>query len=42
MYDVKFSFWFVKLVGEAFISHLEISSIVFDVVYLEETQSKDI
>ena len=42
MYNVKFSFWLVELVEEAFISHLEISSIVFDVVYLEETQSADI
>jgi len=40
-YDVR-SFWLVELVGKAFISHLEFSSIVFDVVYLEGTQSADI
>ena len=42
MYGVRFSIWLVELVGEAFISHLEFSSIVFDVVYLEETQSADV
>ena len=42
MYNVRFSFWLVELVGEAFISHLELSSIVFDVVYLEGTQLADI
>ena len=31
----------MELVGEAFISHLEFSSIVFDVVYLEGTQSAE-
>ena len=38
MYGVRFSFWLVELVGEAFIQHLEFSSVVFDVVYLEGTQ----
>ena len=42
MYGVRFSIWLVELVGEAFISHLEFSSIVFDVVYLEGTQSENI
>ena len=31
----------MELVREAFISHLEFSSIVFDVVYLEGSQSAD-
>ena len=30
-----FSFWLVELGGEAFFKHLEFSSIVFDVVYME-------
>ena len=42
MYGVKFSIWLVELVGEAFISHMEFSSILFDVVYLEGAQSADI
>ena len=42
MYCVGFSFWLVELVGEAFISYLEFSSIVFDVVHLERTQSADV
>ena len=42
MYGVRFSIWLVELVGEAFISHLEFSSIVFDGVYLEGTQSENI
>ena len=29
-------------VGEAFILHLELSSVVFDVVYLEGSQSVDV
>lgn len=37
MYGVRSSFWLVELVGEAFFSHLEFSSIVFDVVYWEGT-----
>ena len=41
MYSVKFSICLVELVGETFISHLEFSSVVFDVVYLEGTQSMD-
>ena len=41
MYGVRFSIWLVELVGEAFISHLEFSFVVFDVVYLEGTQSAD-
>ena len=31
----------MELVGDAFISHLVFSSIVFDVVYLEGTQSAE-
>ena len=42
MYGVRFSIWLVELVGEVFISHLEFSSVVFDVVYLEGTQSVDV
>ena len=42
MNDVRFSIWLVELVGETFISHLEFSSVVFDVVYLEGTQSVDV
>ena len=41
-YNVRSSFWLVELVREAFISHLEFSFIVFDVVYLEGTQSADV
>ena len=37
----RFSIWLVELVGEAFISHLEFSFVVFDLVYLEGTQSAD-
>ena len=37
----KFSICLVELDGEAFISHLEFSSVVFDVVYLEGMQSAD-
>ena len=37
----RFSIWLVELVGEAFISHLEFSFVVFDVVYLEGTQLAD-
>ena len=40
IYSVKFSVWLVELVGEAFISHLEFSFIVFDVVYLEGTNRR--
>ena len=42
MYNVRFSIYLVELVGEAFILHLEFSSVVFDVVYLEGTQSVDV
>ena len=42
MYGVRFSIWLVELVGEVFILHLEFSFVVFDVVYLEGTQSADI
>ena len=38
----RFPFWLVELVVEAFISHLEFSSVVFDVVCLEGTQSADV
>ena len=38
----RFSVWLVELVGKAFILHLEFSFVVFDVVYLEGTQSADI
>ena len=41
-FDDKFSIYLVELVREAFISPLEFSSVVFDVVYLEETQSADV
>ena len=37
MYSVKFSIWLVELVVEAFISHLEFSFVVFNVVYLGGT-----
>ena len=32
----RYSFWLVELVGETFIRHLEFSSIVLDMVYMEE------
>ena len=41
MFGDGFSIWLVELVGEAFILHLEFSSVVFDVVYLEGIQSVD-
>ena len=41
MFGDRFSIWLVELVGEAFILHLEFSSVVFDVVYLEGIQSVD-
>ena len=41
MFGDIFSIWLVELIGEAVISHLEFSSVVFDVVYLEGTQSAD-
>ena len=34
-YVIGYSFWLVELVGEAFISDLELSSIVHLLVYLE-------
>ena len=37
MYSVKFSIWLVELVVEAFISHLEFSSVEFNVMYLGGT-----
>ena len=37
MYSVKFSIWLVELVVEAFISHLEFSSVEFNVIYLGGT-----
>ena len=42
MYGVRFSIWLVEFVGEAFISHLEFSYVVFDVVNLEGTQLADV
>ena len=42
MYGVRFSIWLVELVGESFILYLELSFVVFDVVYLEGTQLADI
>ena len=36
-YGIRYSFWLVELVGEALVRHLEFSSIVFDVVYIEGT-----
>ena len=42
MYGARFSFELLKLVRETFILHLEPSSAVFDVVYLEGTQSADV
>ena len=42
IYSVRFFIWLVELVGEAFISQLEFSSVVFDVVYLEGTQLVDV
>ena len=41
MFGDRFSIWLVELVGEAFILHLEFSSVVFDVVYLKGIQSVD-
>ena len=41
MFGDRFSIWLVELIGAAFISHLEFSSVVFDVVYLEGTQLAD-
>ena len=41
MFGDRFSIWLVELVGEAFVLHLEFSSVVFDVVYLEGIQSVD-
>ena len=42
MYSARFSIYLVELVGEAFILHLEPSSAVFDVVYLEGMQLVDV
>ena len=36
-YGIRYSFWLVELVGEAHVRHLEFSSVVFDVVYIEGT-----
>ena len=33
--DTCSSFWLVELVGEAFLRHLEFSSVEFDVEYME-------
>ena len=30
----RFSLWFVELIGEASVKHLEVSSIVLNVVYM--------
>ena len=40
--DPRFAFWLVELGGEAFISDLELSSVVHPMVYLEGTESVDL
>ena len=37
----KYAFWLVELVGEAFVSNLELSPVVYLMVYLEGMESED-
>ena len=39
--DPRFAFWLVELVGEALVSDMEFSSVVYFLVYLEGTESAD-
>ncbi|KAL4613723.1 hypothetical protein ACB092_07G001100 [Castanea dentata] len=39
--DSRLAFWMVELSGEAFVSDLEFSPVVYPMVYLEEAESED-
>ena len=39
--DSRLGFWLVELAGEAFVSDLELSPVVYPMVHLEGTKSED-